>query len=256
MIPALEARGTLVIIAAMRTRRLYCANLARGELVLSAEEAHHAASVLRLSVGDQVELFDGAGRCAEATLTAVRRKNVMALAETPRLAENYDAPWRMTVAVALPKTQRQGVLIEKCTELGVAAIQPLLAHRSVAKPEGAAAVYKWQRRAIEAVKQCGRHWVPAIESPRSIEEVINDHSREDALWMAEAHPATTPWLSQRLAGLPTGSRVTVLIGPEGGWSDEEKELALSRQLPGVRLAPHVLRTETAAIAASAQMYFP
>jgi len=228
--------------------RVFCPKLAVGTAALSDDEAHHAATVRRLQVGDEVVLFDGAGREGLGRITAAGRRTVTV--EVARIVERpFETRHRLTLAVAMPKAHRAGYLIEKCTELGVAAFWPITSERSVARA-GAAAVAKWSRRAVEAAKQSGRAWIPNVEAPRTFAATCASAGTLDGAFLAELG-ASLPSLSMRLATLPAPSRVLVWIGPEGGWSPAERDLAISSGGVAVRLSPTVLRTETAAVAACA-----
>ena len=229
----------------MSTTRLYCPALSEGRHVIPEDEAHHALSALRIKIGDELILFDGKGTEGLARVTSVDRKQLLVKVAGTTVHE-FDVAVPVTLAVAMPKTHRQGYLIEKCTELGVAAIWPIDSERSVTRP-GAAAVEKWRRRAIEATKQSGRRWIPQIESPQCFHDAVA--RRDEFQHAAFAHTvggavSAAKWL----APVKPGETVLIFIGPEGGWTEEECTLARDAGLSLVRLAPTVLRTETAAVA--------
>ncbi len=251
----------------MRCARLFCPNLDEGTVELPPEEARHAVGSLRLKGGAEVVLFDGAGGEADGVVARVGRHSV-AVEVGAMTVRPFELAHRITLAVAMGRAQRQGYLIEKCTELGVAAIQPVIAERSVTKP-GADAVGKWSRRAIEAAKQSGRAWVPVISVPCSFAESLTYASDFDASCVV--HPCAVsdvPRSDERedsvrtgatsnlpfsalLAELPDSPSVLVWVGPEGGWSDEECRQAVDAGAIAASLGPTVLRTETAAIAVCA-----
>lgn len=203
---------------------------------------------LRAKVDDEVVLFDGAGGEAAGAITAIKRKNV-----TVRVGSVVRRPFelsrRITLAVAAVRAHRQGYLVEKCTELGAAALWPMITARSVSKPESGV-VEKWSRRAIEAAKQSGRAWLPQVSPPRSFAEVVVQARAFDAGALAD-----TGGLSSRLldfvSSTPMSCSLLVLVGPEGGWTDAERQLAGAAGIPPVTLGPTVLRTETAAVAVCA-----
>ena len=237
----------------MRVPRLFCASIRPGEVALPPEEAHHAGEVLRLSHGDPVLLFDGCGVEADATVVeANRRRMTVRVLDVRQRA--FELPVSLTLAVALPKGPRQLVLVEKCTELGVATILPMITHRSVVKPSG---IEKLKRRAIEACKQSGRAFVPNIEKALTMTDVLAVVSNF-AIALIASPDESSPTLSRVLTEL-TGSTVAppipllVLIGPEGGWEPFEIDRATSADCRRVSLGPHILRTETAAIAACASV---
>ncbi len=232
----------------MPTPRLFCSEIVEGLVILSAEESHHAISVLRLKPGEEVVLFNGAGRQAIAIVRSVRRRRLEA-AVTAITDHPFDLPRKLTLAVAMPKAARQAYLIEKCTELGVSAIWPIATERSVAKPK-AGAIERWRRRAVEASKQSRRLWVPTIETPQGFPESIERIPEFDATAIAELEPPGEG-LTHLLGRLPDDASLLVWVGPEGGWSHAEREAGISAGAVPVNLGPTVLRTETAAIAVCA-----
>jgi len=232
----------------MSNVRLFCPDLARGEMSLSLEESRHAAASRRVDVGETVTLFDGAGCEAQATVTRVSRRGLFVeVADVSHYPHDYEI--ELTLAVAMGKTHRQSYVVEKCTELGVAAIWPMLADRSVAKPT-ASVVEKWSRRAVEAAKQSHRRWLPKIEPPRSLAAVVAEFASFRAVAFADASTESIGF-DIVLARVDAGVRILVLVGPEGGWSEPERTLIRGAGAVVVSLAPTILRTETAAVAACA-----
>ena len=232
----------------MRRIRLYCNPIESGPVDLSADESRHASRVLRLPVGSPVELFDGAGMTGEAIITRIQRDLVrVEVSNLERMS--FDLPIRLTLAVAMTKQHRQAYLIEKCTELGVAAIWPIVTARSIAKP-ATAAVSKWRRRAIEAAKQSGSAWVPDVEVPQSLQNVIERCGAFDHFCFSDISPSAAP-LAQIVSAIPSQGSLLVAVGPEGGWSNEERAQAKHASATVVSLAATQLRTETAAVAVCA-----
>jgi len=209
--------------------RLFCRPLTEGELALSPEESHHVATVLRCKPAQVVTLFDGKGREAAGAIKRLERRKV----------------W-VSVDVAMPKPHRQGYLIEKCTELGAAAIWPIIAEHSVSRPR-ASTVEKWERRAIEAAKQAGRAWVPTVERTCDFTTCLQRAREFDAVSIACPAPDATP-VNTFLQDQRDGAVVLVLVGPEGGWSEPESKAACAGGAVPTSLGPTVLRTETAAVA--------
>ncbi len=232
----------------MSTVRLFCPDLAAGTLTLSPEESHHAVAARRVAAGSTVVLFDGAGGEAQAVVAnADRRGVVVDVANVEQ--QPYDAALRLTLAVAMGKAHRQAYIIEKCTELGVAAIWPMQTERSVTKP-GASAVEKWSRRAIEAAKQSKRCWLPMIHAPAMLSEVTINASRFSWVGFADAVGPCTP-LDGLLPSIASDAEILVLVGPEGGFSDTERDVLRGAGAVAVSVAKTVLRTETAAVAVCA-----
>ncbi|MBU0718723.1 MAG: 16S rRNA (uracil(1498)-N(3))-methyltransferase [Planctomycetes bacterium] len=231
----------------MSVPRLFCPDLHEGPVRLPDEEAQHAVASLRLQPGDPVELFDGRGRRADGQVhRAVAYSLEVEAGEIT--ARPFDIPVRITLAVAMPRTHRQGYLVEKCTELGVAAIWPITTERSVTRPK-AAAVAKWARRAVEAAKQSNRYWLPGIEAPQPLAASIARRAEFDSAAMA--HPGALSSFVGFFAGGSRAGSVIVWIGPEGGWSEAETDEAVAAGVTLTGLGPTILRTETAAVSVCA-----
>lgn len=228
----------------MRIPRIYHSTLTAGRLTLEENEAHHVARVLRMEPGDAAVLFDGQGGLADAHIAGVERGRVTVEAEAVRVVP-FDLKYRVTLAVAMSKAHRQSYLVEKCTELGVAALWPVLSERSVTRP-AEAAVEKWSRRAIEAAKQSLRPWVPEVGSSQLLSDAI---SKRDLFHLCVvAAPSSAESFSKALAALPRDAKVLAFVGPEGGWTPAELQAFATTGVRSVSLSPSVLRTETAAIA--------
>ncbi|MBV8959302.1 MAG: 16S rRNA (uracil(1498)-N(3))-methyltransferase [Actinobacteria bacterium] len=201
---------------------------------LSSDDGHHLSRVLRLRAGEVVTASDGAGRwraCSFADGGVLRVTGDVVVEPAP-------AP-SITVGFALTKGERPEWTVQKLTELGVDRIVPLAAARSVVRLEGdraAAQHRRWQKVAREAAMQSRRVWLPAVEPVTAVATVLD----EPGVAVAEA------------GGGPPGLEwPTVLVGPEGGWSEEELAAADGANAPRVDLGPTVLRAETAAITVAA-----
>lgn len=212
------------------------APLHAGELLLSGDEAHHARTVLRLVAGDQVRLADGAGRCAPATIIALGRHDLRLSVEPPELINDGPAQ-HLTIAVAPPKGDRLSDLVRGLTELGVGAITLLETTRSERQP---ASLERFSRIAGEALKQCRRASLPRLALGASIPTLVQSGARLTVLDR-----------SGRAAAPGTPAPVTLVIGPEGGFTAAELTALTDGGAATVRLAGPILRIETAAIAAAA-----
>jgi 16S rRNA (uracil1498-N3)-methyltransferase len=143
------------------------------------------------------------------------------------------------------------LIVEKATELGAAAIVPLLSERTIVKAEEGEAVAKrdkWQRVAIEAAKQCGQNWVPVVATPQTPKELFNAGEKFDLMLIASLQPDSRG-LQQVLADLGGKKlgRVLILVGPEGDFTPAEINLAKNSGCQPITLGPIILRTETAAL---------
>ena len=216
---------------------------------LPPELARRLATVLRLKRGDRVVLADGRGRDYEVEITALtpRSGSAAVVLERPSPPE---PSLELVLYQSLLRPQRFELVLEKGTELGVARFVPLLSGRARVKTEGGAArAARWRRIVTEAAEQCGRGRVPAVDPPAAFEEAVRSAPGLRLL----------PWEGERSLGLrsalrgtkPKPSTVSLFIGPEGGFSEEEAALAREAGCLAVSLGPRILRSETAGIVAAA-----
>jgi 16S rRNA (uracil1498-N3)-methyltransferase len=216
-----------------------------GRAVLVGDEARHLARVMRCTVGDEVVVFDGSGTSWRARVASIGRDDVMLdMGEAVTASRLTRVP--LTLAVALPKGERQKWLVEKLTELGVERLVPLATTRGVAEATPAA-VERLSRGVIEACKQCGRDGLMQIGGPKGVAEVVGDAGSGAVLLVADRDGAPL----QEIA--TAGNLVVALVGPEGGFTTEELATIEAAGGRRVSLGPHVLRVETAAIALAARL---
>jgi 16S rRNA (uracil1498-N3)-methyltransferase len=219
-------------------------------LALPDHVAHHA-QVLRLAPGASVTLFNGEGGEYTATLTAVDRKRVDAeiKAFSPREAE---LPYAITLAQALPEASKMDWIVEKAVELGAAAIQPLAAQRCVVRLSAERAAKKrahWQGVIVAAAEQSGRNRLPHLAEQADFSNWIG---RQDPHRRILLTPRAEQSLSDWARHHPPQS-VALLIGPEGGFTEQEEDAARARGVLMLAMGPRVLRTETAGLAAMAAL---
>jgi 16S rRNA (uracil1498-N3)-methyltransferase len=208
---------------------------------LERDEAHHA-HVRRLAPGNQVALFDGEGHSYGATVQRVTATELAVRIDTELPMRAGESPLLLTLAVAMLKSDRFDWMIEKATELGVAHIRPFVSARSLARPS-AARHKRWSSIALSAAKQCGRSVVPRVDPPCDLDEVLAGGGPTHLFfWERSTDNAA-------LDGAHTPA--TVIIGPEGGFSDAEGERARQAGCTIATLGPRILRAETAAITAIA-----
>lgn len=225
--------------------------LAPGAIVeLPAEAAHHAVRVLRMGEGDVVCLFDGRGGQWLARLTGAG-KAVRAALESFDAADR-EPPLAVTIAQGLPAADKMDWIVQKGVELGAARFQPVAARRSVVRLSGERMerrVVHWRGVAASACEQCGRNHVPEVAPLLDLPQYLAQAAEDNGIKLLLA-----PAGGCRLAELPRPERpVTLLIGPEGGFEENEAAAALNAGFQPVSLGPRVLRTETAALAAMAAM---
>ncbi len=216
-------------------------------LVLDGPEGRHAATVKRLRPGEGVLVGDGRGTVATAVVDAVGRDTVT-LTITGRTAHPPPAP-RVLLAQALVKGDRGELAVELATEAGVDGVLPWRAARCVARwedgPRGAKALARWRSTAREAGKQARRPWLPVVEEPVGTPALAR---RVAGVALALVlHEAATEPLGA--VPLPAGGDVLLVVGPEGGVTDDELAALSAAGARAVRLGPEVLRASTAAAVA-------
>ena len=210
---------------------------------LPPSEAHHLAHVMRRHVGDEVILFDGTGAEYTAQITSIRRTDVE-LRILRRAEVDRELPLKITLGVGLPKGDRQRWLIEKAVELGVDSLVPLETEHGVAQP-APSAVERLGRFVIEASKQCGRNRLMEVAPARPLAKYLEEAPGTAGRWLA--HPGGVP-LDRQAA---RAAHICIAIGPEGGFSDRELELARAGGWEVLDLGARTLRVETAALMLSA-----
>ncbi len=231
----------------MARRLFFVPEIRRGAAELTGPDAEHLVRVLRAEPGQLCELSDNQNVYL-AEIETARKSSV-----TFRVLERVEPPApgvRITLVPALIKFDRFEWLIEKATELGVAAIQPFEAARTE-KGLGQAAgkrLARWQRIAIEASQQCRRPHLPVIQPPVRLAKALQTDANVRFL-LDEA--SSVPILKLMPAQKSVTDSVALLLGPEGGWTDEEREAALSANWLACSLGTTILRAETGALAALA-----
>jgi len=225
------------------------ASLAPGARVtLPGAATAHLRRVLRLEPGDAVTLFNGDGADYPSRIAAFGRGAAEAEV-TGRVAAHAESPLAITLVQGIARTERMDLVVQKATELGVAAIVPVATTRGVVRLDAATRARKrahWQGIAVAACEQCGRARVPVVAEPRSLEAFLGDPPPEGARLLL------SPDAQVSLAAVAQGAApIALLIGPEGGLEESERLAATAAGWRACRLGPRVLRSETAAIAALA-----
>jgi 16S rRNA (uracil1498-N3)-methyltransferase len=212
---------------------------------LDESEGRHAVEVLRFKAGDEVTLFDGAGRVASARLTHAGKRHVEA---EIRHSETTERPKGDTTLVqAIPKGKLFEWILEKAVELGVSRIVPLITERTVVQLEGAERERKrekWEKVIIEACKQCGQNWMPEVTLPMGVSDVLKEKPPLVSL-VASLHTGAVPL--REVVPLQLKEDSSVWIGPEGDFTPREMERIVAWGARPVSLGRIVLRVETAAM---------
>ena len=223
-----------------------------GECRVAAAQAHHVIHVLRLQAGAPLTLFNGRGVEYPALIKRID-KSGLTLTVSGRREVSRESPLTAVLAQGISSGERMDYTVQKCVELGITAIQPLITQRSVVRLSGERAdkrVAHWQAIAASACEQCGRNLLPAILPVQPLLKWLGapGNGSEGARYLLSPRAAT------RLRELkPPQSAVTLLVGPEGGWNEGEATAALVAGFTPLTLGPRVLRTETAAVAALSAM---
>ena len=226
-------------------RRFFCETLPEsGEVEIGDQEAHHLLHVLRMKVGDKLELFDGRDCSAVGVVEELLKRSVRVRIES-KSQVSVELPFRLVIAAAVPKGDRQQFMVEKLVELGCTELWPVTYQRSSVKIEKKT-VMKWRRYVLEASKQCGRNRLMEIREPISSREVFAADVFAGERWLAD------PYSSQplELSGGPSDSLIAV--GPEGGLTEDELGTAQESEWRTGHLGPRILRLETAAMAVAAR----
>lgn len=221
-------------------------------LALSPTETHHCLHVLRAKRGDRVVVFNGRGMEATAEIGEPAGDRLML--RTLHRATSPRVRCAITLGQAVPKGKNMDLIVEKATELGAAAIAPLLSERTIVQCDAGEAERKqakWHGVAIEAAKQCGQNWLPAVGRPQDLRQYFASGQQFDLMLIGSLQPDAQP-IKAALAAAGaerSGSIKTalILIGPEGDFTPAEVGLARSHGCRPVTLGPIILRTETAAI---------
>lgn len=233
----------------MRLTRVYVEGpLVPGKRVrLEGNAASHITRVLRLRVGAGLTLFNGNGGEYEASIDQAHGGEVTVAVGAHAEVER-ESPLAITLAQGVSRGERMDLVVQKATELGVTHLAPLLTERSVVRLSAQQAdrkVNHWRAIAIAACEQCGRNRLPSIAAPASLGDFLKGAISGARLMLSPVGTFALNDVPRPADGL------TVLVGPEGGLTDEEEHQGVVAGFTALRLGPRVLRTETAAIAALA-----
>jgi len=233
----------------MRQSRIHTTQLISPQcsVELTDSAAHYLSRVLRLSKGDAVTLFNGDGKDYAGDIVDIKPRQVLIRVTGSSIPGN-ESPLKITLVQGVCRGERMDYALQKATELGVVCIQPLVSRRVGVRLDQKRQVKRlahWQKVVISACEQCGRALVPEVKAPLMLSDWISgmDQYRQVVL---------DPESEVTLSGLSVGDKpISILVGPEGGFADEELELLVANGVVAVSLGPRVLRTETAGAAAIA-----
>jgi 16S rRNA (uracil1498-N3)-methyltransferase len=232
----------------MRIPRFYCPQLQQDDMQLELPESvhRHAVQVLRLKPGARIRLFDGKGLECEAELTVVEKRHSQVQLQAP-LESQHESPLNITLLQGISRGERMDFAIQKAVELGVSTIVPVITERCNVQLKQDRAQKRrdhWQGVLISACEQSGRAFLPELAAVTTLEAVLA--GSEDELKLV-----LDPRASQHFNDLARPQTLSLLIGPEGGLSEAEIDLAAQHGFTALQFGPRILRTETAAVAALA-----
>lgn len=227
--------------------------LHQGDIIhLDDKASHYIARVLRSVIGEQITLFNGQGGEFPATITHITKKTVT-VELSARIAREVEAPIKLHLAQGIAKGEKMDFIVQKAVELGVTHITPLITERCNVRLDSERETkrhHHWQAVAASACEQSGRNHLPDITAPVELREWLADIKADLAFVLS---PHVDSKLPKDIP--PNLQSVVLLIGPEGGLSQQEVNLAMQQGFKALNLGPRVLRTETATIAALATLQY-
>jgi 16S rRNA (uracil1498-N3)-methyltransferase len=213
--------------------------------VIRGDEFKHAVRILRKTMGDELMAVDGRGNRYSGSICRIGDDS--ARISIKKVERNAGEPnVTLTLAQALLKHQIFDVVVEKCTEIGVACFQPIVTERMIV-PGSQDRVNRWRKKALAAMKQCGRSMWPEVHAPVSFAEAIKKFHGDMAII---AHASTNARRPFSKGVIDKKRNIVLFIGPEGGFSDSEYDVAIANGMVTIDLGVRRLRSETAAIVAS------
>lgn len=220
-------------------------NFKDGYVDLGAEETRHMRDVLRLRSGDNVLVFDGSGHEFSCRIEDIGKKAASISVEMEVFPLSPESPLRLTLAAALLKGDKFDLVVQKAVELGVSCLVPLKTDRCEARfVDAPKRLERWRRIVLEAAKQSGRATLMEMSDPAEFTDLISRSSAESTVLFSERN-------GDRMSGIRSSAGMTAVVGPEGGWDDEELDAAAAAGVRIITLGGRILRAETAAIAITA-----
>ena len=232
--------------------RFFTTEIQPNTAVVRGDDVKHIAKVLRLRAGDAVQLCDGQGRECDAVIESVS-SDAVAFRTQPWHGSATEPDTKVTLFQCLPKAGKMETIIQKCVELGACGFVPVQSERCVVvlKPPYEGRIERWQRVSEEAAKQSRRGTIPKVNLPVSLDRL--DFSGYDTVLVAYENEHAVSLKAALRAG--HGTRIAIVIGPEGGFSDAEIETLEKKGARAVSLGTRILRTETAGMAMLAQIMY-
>ena len=231
--------------------RFYLADaLQPGQNISLPENVIRHLQVLRVREGEEITLFNGNGHSYPTRLLSLAKRQAVAEVLSEQTVDN-ESPLAISLIQAVSSGERMDFTLQKSVEMGVTEIFPVTSARSIVKLSGERAEKRqerWQEIVIAACEQCGRNRIPTVHPLLPLSQRLQQLPQSDVrLLMGLHHPTSLKAIQ------PAPQRITLMIGPEGGWSPEEETAAFQTGFQSILLGKRVLRTETAALAAIAAM---
>ncbi|MGB9612917.1 MAG: 16S rRNA (uracil(1498)-N(3))-methyltransferase [Candidatus Margulisiibacteriota bacterium] len=221
---------------------------------ITGSDVHHIRDVLRMKTGDFLELLDGTGKVYRVRILKIEQERIICEIISQQQIET-EPKVKVTIAQALPKGRKMDLVVEKCTELGVYQIIPMLTERTIAKT---AKLDRWRKIAKSAAEQSGRGTIPEVSPLTSFEDILKMRKQFDLAlipWELEKEKTLKqvlknfliPQSSNLQIPISRSSNILILVGPEGGFAQKEIDLAKEAGFISISLGKRILRTETAGL---------
>lgn len=236
-------------------RRFFISSSLTDEMVITGDDVHHISKVLRMKTGDKCIVVAPDGTTGLAAISDIMSKQIN-LSLINIIDDNKEPAVRVILVQGLPKSDKMDYIVQKAVELGVHQIIPMIAERSVVQynaQKKIARVERWQKIAAEASKQCRRSKIPEVTGIQTLRDILPQF--DDKTELILLYEGKT---SVRLHDVLIASRsdtIAIIVGPEGGFSEEEVALAAAHNAAIVTMGPRILRTETAAVASMAVIMY-
>jgi 16S rRNA (uracil1498-N3)-methyltransferase len=229
-------------------------NINGSRTFLTGSDAKHIQQVLRLAPGDSILLFDGSGNEYESIIEKILHNKISVALKEKKLSRS-ESPIQLIAAQAILKDRKMDTLLRQLTELGVTKWIPFSAERSVPRPDANRMdkrIQRWKKIAKESLKQCKRGFLPEIDIYRTFENTMDDTEECDLkiIFHQDAQDSMEPLIIDTVRDTAE-KKIFLMFGPEGGFTQDEVDMALGRGFKAVRIGPRVLRAETAPVAACA-----
>lgn len=224
-------------------------NIEENSIIITGDDVNHIKNVLRAVPGDKIMISDGHGNEYSSCIESICKDKITA-AIMEAFKNRTEPDLEVTLLQGIPKSDKMDTIIQKCVELGIGKIVPVISDRTVVKfantKDMEAKRARWQRISLEAAKQCNRGIVPVVEMPIRFDKAIGI-AKDYALSLIPYENERDTSIRKHLNGFVNG-KVCFYIGPEGGFTDNEINKAIEHGVKPVTLGPRILRTETAGIA--------